>query len=149
MSTKKQKLMQLLSNNELLIDDKIKYIKRFPLFFNLPENFIPILAKISSIEFLNKEKFLTLYGNNKDYVVLIMKGMLKYSATDTEEKIFAKNDIIIRGINLDNFATKLQALSDVSVIKFERKEFFNTIISNKEIVRHILSEASQLTWIVE
>ncbi len=149
MSVKKQKLMQLLSNNELLIDDKIKYIKRFPLFFNLPENIIPNLAKISQIDFLQKDKYLNLYKESNDYIILIMKGMLKYSATDTEEKIFAKNDIIIRGINLDNFASKLQAVSDVAIIKFERKEFFNTIISNKEIVRHILSEASQLTWIVE
>jgi predicted MFS family arabinose efflux permease len=149
MSPKKQKLMQLLSNNEMLIDEKIKYIKRFHLFFNLPDNLIPLIAKISEIIILKKDKFINIYDKNKERIFLIINGTLSYRISENEKKIFAKNDIIIRGINIDNFATKLQANSDLSLIAFDRIEFFNVIISNKEIVRHILSEAQQLTWIID
>ncbi len=148
MSAKKQKLMQLLSNDELLIDDRIKYIKRFSLFFNLPDNLIPVIAKNASVLQLSKDKELNIFKNNDEYIYLVIKGILEYAPSKSEEKIFAKNDIIIRGLNINNFALKLLVKSDSILIAFKRLEFFNTIISNKEIVRHILSESEQLSWIL-
>ncbi len=149
MSQKKQKLMQLLSNNEPLIDTKIKYIKRFPLFFNLPENLIPHLAKSSNIFILEKGKSIDFFQKNVEYLFFLVKGMLKFNASDNLQKIFAKNDIIVRGLNIDNFATTLEVHNDSIIIAFKRIDFFNTLISNKEIVRYILADTENLEWVIE
>ncbi|MBN2891003.1 MAG: MFS transporter [Bacteroidales bacterium] len=149
MSPKKQDLMNLLSNNELLIDGRVKYIKRFPLFFNVPENLIPHLAKIARIKKLSKGSSLDLYENETEYIFMIMRGMLQFETADNTQKIFAKNDIIIRGLNIDSFATSVEATSDCAVIYFKRIDFFNTIISNKEIVRHILADTDQVSWVLD
>ncbi len=149
MSVHKQQLMNLLSNNELLIDDKIKYLKRFPLFFNVPENLLPSLAIHCKIKKVTKGNFLDLFENNTEHIFMIIRGMLQFSSSDNTQKIFAKNDIIIRGLNVDNFATKLEATSDCAIISFNRIAFFNTIISNKEIARHLLADTEQLTWVLD
>ncbi len=149
MSTKKQKLMQYLSNNERLIDDRIKYIKRFPLFFNLPENLIPILAQQAKILVLTKGKNVQFFIDDEEYIFFIIRGMLDFQVSDSNKKIFAKNDIIIRGLNIDNFATTLNVHNDSMLIAFKRLGFFNTIISNKEIVRLILADTENLEWVLE
>lgn len=149
MSNEKQDLMNLLSNNELLIIDKLKYIKRFPLFFNIPENLLPQIAKISKIKRISKDNILNLYENNTEHVYLIVKGIMQFMMPDNNQKIFAKNDIIIRGLNIDSFATKLEASSDSVIICFKRSEFFNTIISNKDIVRYILADTENLSWVLD
>lgn len=149
MSAEKQRLMQLLSNNERLIDDKIKYIKRFPLFFNLPENLIPILAKQSEIIILSKGKTLCFFNEKTEYIFLIVRGMLRFNESNNVQKIFAKNDIIIRGLNIDNFVNNLDVHADSIVIAFKRLEFFDVLISNKEIVRLILADTENLEWVIE
>jgi len=149
MSPQKQKLMQYLSNNEMLIDDKIKYIKRFTLFFNLPDNHIPVFAKHAEIIQVPENQIVNIFSENQEYVFLVIKGNIQYFPTENKEKIFSKNDIIIRGLNINNFTTKLISKTDSVLIAFKRREFFNIIINNKEIVRHILSEAKQLTWILD
>ena len=149
MSTKKQDLMNFLSNNDLLINDKIKYIKRFGLFFNIPENLLPKIAKIAKIKKIAKGRTLDLYENNEEHVFMISKGTLQFSVSDNYQKIFAKNDVIIRGLNVDNFATKLEVTADSVIIYFKRIDFFNTIISNKDIVRYILEDSEQLSWVLD
>ncbi len=148
MSVDKQLLMQKLSNEEILIDEKIKYIKRFYLFFNVPESLIPNIAKYSEIINLKAGSTLPVVRNKKEYIYLILKGLLSYSVSETEEKIFAKNDIIVRGINFDIFAQKLNIVKDSLIIAFPRVDFFNVLISNKDIIRYILSDTSDLTWII-
>lgn len=149
MSVNKQKLMQLLSNDELLIDDKIKYLKRVSLFFNLPDNLVPIIAKHTEIIQLAKDKYINVFNNKQEYIFMILNGSVGLKIDEENEKIFSKNDIIIRGLNINNFVSKLYTLSDSIIIAFNRLEFFNLIISNKEIVRHILSESNQLSWILD
>lgn len=149
MSPEKQKLMQLLSNNERLIDEKIKFIKRFPLFFNLPENLIPLLAKQCEIVVLSKDKKLNFIKNRIEYVFLVIKGIIRFSASESVQKIYAKNDIIIRGLNIDSFATTLEVQSDSLIIAFKRMELFDVLISNKEIVRFILADTDNLEWVLE
>lgn len=149
MTTEKQDLMNLLSNNELLIDDRVKYLKRFPLFFNIPENLLPNLAKVSKIKKIQKDRTLELYDNDAEYIFLLVRGTLQFSTSDNTKKIFVKNDIIIRGLNIDSFATSLTATADSLIIYSRRIDFFNTIISNKEIVRHILADTDQQNWVLD
>ncbi|MBN2663417.1 MAG: hypothetical protein JXR68_07180 [Bacteroidales bacterium] len=149
MSPEKQKLMQLLSNNERLIDDKIKFIKRFPLFFNLPENLIPILAKDANVIVLSKGRSIDFFKNKTEYIFMIVRGMLRFNASENLHKFFAKNDIIIRGLNIDNFASSLEVHNDSIIIAFKRIEFFNAVIGNKEIVRFILADTENLEWVIE
>ncbi len=148
MSVEKQLLMQKLSNEEILIDEKIKYIKRFYLFFNVPESLIPNIAKYAEILNLKAGSSLQIVRNKKEYIYLILKGLLSYSVSETEEKIFAKNDIIVRGINFDIFAQKVNIVKDSLIIAFPRIDFFNILISNKDIIRYILSDTSDLAWII-
>jgi len=148
MSLEKQILMQKLSNEEILIDEKIKYIKRFNIFFNLPEQLLPYIAKIADIIFTKAGKELPIFKGNSEYIYFVINGVLKFSVSDTEEKSFVKNDIIIRELNLDTFAQKLSVEKDSNVIAFKRIDFFNLMISNKDIIRYILADSSELSWIL-
>lgn len=147
MTLDKQLLMQKLSNEEILIDEKIKYLKRFNLFFNLPEQLLPIIAKIAEIIFVKQGKNVPIFKNNTEYIYLVISGLLKYSISETDDKIYAKNDIIIRELNLDTFAQKVQVEKDASLIAFSRIDFFNLLISHKDIIRLILANTTDLSWI--
>ncbi len=149
MSLKKQDLMNLLSNNEPLVDERIKYLKRLPLFFNIPENVLALLSKVARVKMLKVGQELKLYENEVENIFFVVKGKLKFSLSDGTEKIFSKNNVVIRGLNIDSFATKLIAETECLVIYFKRVDFFNTLISRKDIVRHVFADSGHHNWLSE
>ncbi len=138
MSEKKQKLMTKLANNEPLIDDIIRLLKRYSLFFNVPENILTNFAKKVNFTKLAKDQYINIFQKNgKENVIMIIKGTIAF-ITENSEKIFTKNDIIIRGINIDEFANKLYAKKESILLTINRIDFFDALIADKDLIRHIL-----------
>lgn len=148
MSSEKQKLMSKLSNNMLLIDDKVRILKKFPIFFNIPENILAQMAKICEINNYSKNSTFELFNENEEKIIFVVSGMVKFKETEENYTIFAKNDVILRGVNIDDFATSLEVLNDAVICSFNRILFFNLVISNKDLTRFILSDNENKQWIL-
>lgn len=147
MSFEKQKLISKLSNQQPLIDDKIRILKKIPLLFNLPEHLLTHFAKICEIANYSQNSTIEIYKNNKEHIIFVVNGLISFDV-ENENYIFAKNDFIVAGINVDDFTTQLKAYSDSTVIFFERKKFFNLLLNNKDIARYILMDISSKNWIL-
>ena len=146
MSPEKQKLMNILSNNGIILLDKVKLVKRHPLFFHLPETQIVKVAKLLRIKKLNIGKDITIFYENRDHIFIVSKGEIIYNKGEAEEKSFTNNDIVIRGINLDDFANTLTANKDSLILVINRYEFFNLFISEREIILSILNNITSTDW---
>jgi len=143
MSSEKQLLMNTLSNNGQLITDKVKLLKRHPLFFNVPENLIVKIAKLVKVKEVKKnEEVFIEYKKRTDDVVIVIQGALVYNKDKEDETYFFKDDIIIRGTNIDQNANSLTTKKDATLLLINRFEYFNLLLSEKEILRHIFSEAT-------
>ncbi len=143
MSQTKQALMNTLSNNGLLITDKVRLLKRHPLFFKVPENMIVKIAKLVKVKEVKKnEQVFIEYKNRKDDIIIVLKGALVFNKEMEDEAYFFKNDIIIRGTNIDQFANMLVAKKDALLLLINRFEYFNLLMSEKDILRHIFSETT-------
>jgi len=143
MSPEKQMLMNTLSNNGQLISDKIKLLKRHPLFFNVPDNLIVKVAKLIKVKEVKKndEVFIE-YKKRTDDIVIVLQGALVYNKDKEGETYFFKDDIIIRGTNIDENANALLTKKDATLLLINRFEYFNLLLSEKEILRHIFSESN-------
>ncbi len=146
MSKEKQKLLEQLANNAPLITDKIRLLKRLTMFFNVPENILAQLAKKAEIIKLNKNQELEIFNSHQEWIVFILKGSL-FTQAGENKMIYGKNDIIIRGLNIDEFTNKIFAASDSILFRIERLEFFNTLMNEKEIIRYILQSPTEGFWI--
>jgi len=144
MSPQKQALMNTLANNGLLVTDKVRLLKRHPLFFKVPENLLVKVAKLVKIKESKKnEQIYIEYKNRKDDIIIVLKGALVFNKEQEDEAYFFKNDIIIRGTNIDQFANTLLVKKDALLLLINRFEYFNLLMSEKDILRHIFSENTQ------
>ncbi len=142
MSPAKQSLMNVLSNSGKLIPDKVKLLKKHPLFFNVPDNLIVKIAKLVKIKEAKKnEEIFIEYKERKDDIIIVLQGALVYNKEKEDETYFFKDDIIIRGTNIDQYANVLLTKKDAMLLLINRFEYFNLLLSEKEILRHIFSES--------
>ncbi len=146
MSEEKQQLMNILSNNGRLLTDNVKIIKRHPLLFNVPENLIVNIAKYTKIKELKKDEEIELSYKNSDDILFVMKGALIFNKGLEDEQSYSKNDIIIRGLNIDDFANILVAKKDSLIVIINRYNFFDILISEREIIRNILDTINSSKW---
>lgn len=139
MSTDKQLLFASLKSDEPLLMDKIKLMKKHPMFFNVPEYLLMKLAKYIKIRKLNKGDEINLEDESED-VYIMQKGTLCCKESFADDVYFFKNDIIIKGLNLDHGAKSLMAKKDSMLLSINRYEYFNTLIRETEIIPYILDE---------
>ncbi len=134
MSPHKQKLIKILSHNGFLIQDKIKYFKRHPLFFNVAENNLIKIAEISEIVNLNKGMQFDYSSFKEDVVIIILKGHVS-DATHH----FINDQVLIRGINLDIFTQTLNIEENSQLIIIKRTDFFDALISDRYLITEIMA----------
>jgi len=146
MSEKKQQLMNILSNNGRLLTDNVKIIKRHPLLFSVPENLIVDFARLTKVKELKKDDKIQLSYKNSDDILFIMKGTLIFNEGYEDEQYYFKNDLVIRGLNIDDFANILVAKEDAQIIIINRYSFFDILISEREIIRNILDTINVSKW---
>lgn len=142
MSEEKQALHQTLKTDQPLLLEKIKILKKHPMFFNLPEYLLAKIARHSIVKRLNKGDEINLEDAN-DNVFLIMRGTLWVKEAFSEDKYFFKNETVIKGLNLDQGAKGLVAKKDSFIIQINRFEYFGTLMRETEIIPYILDESNR------
>jgi hypothetical protein len=137
MSSDKQLLYAALKSGQPTLTDKIKHLKKQPLFFNVPEYLLAKLARHIEIHTLKKDEEFNVDDEN---VYLVEKGILTCKVVLAGEVSFVKNDIITKGFNLDHDIKTLFAKKDSDILSINRFEYFNTLIRETAIIPYILDE---------
>lgn len=132
----KRIVYQQIVNKEDTISENLKLLRRFYLFYSVPENSLLDLAKIVQFLNLNQNDKIELFENNIEYILILNKGEL-YVENDPKLK-FNKNTILIRGLNLPRNSTTLICSSNkTSVLKVEKNKFFNLLVLNNELLNNL------------
>jgi predicted MFS family arabinose efflux permease len=142
MSDKKKDLLENLSNNGFVIADRIKYLKKHPMFFSVPENYLAKLAQFISVKVLAENEELTIKSNNVDNVIILLRGHLEAKILEDKVIKFGKNDIITSGINLNAKVKTLTSKSKTTVLLANRFDYYNLLVDQTEIMEHIFDEIS-------
>lgn len=141
MSTQKQQLMGELSNSGLILTDKVRLIKRHPMFFNVPENLLVKIAKVLRVKELKKNDELFIeHQMGEDDIIILMKGALVANVKTSYETYFFKYDIVTRGLNIDQNVKSLIAKKESTALLISRFEYFNLLVNQTEMIRQIFSE---------
>lgn len=142
----KQELIDMLKNQDEknLLNERVKLIKRVPLFFNIPENILVKLVKIFKTRLVPKKETITFEDDNgEENIFIVLRGKLMYEHDGEEEIIFVKNDIIIKGHNIRYDANHLTAKMNALVLKGSRYEYFNRMVDEIDIVKHLFQVMSK------
>jgi len=141
MSPAKQQLMSDLSNSGIILNERVKLLKRHPLFFNVPEKLLVKMAKLVVVKEIKKGEEITIRTKSYDEnIIIIMKGTLVTVKEQGSETYFFKYDIVTRGINIDYSINNLIAKKDCTLLFINRFEYFNLLVNETEMIRHIFTE---------
>ncbi len=144
MSPAKQKLMKILAHNGYLLQDKIKLLKRHPLFINTNENHIIKLAQHTDVLELVPGQELDFQKYQSDIVILLMAGSLSFNSQIT----YNSPTIIIKGYNLDEFANILEVKKNSLMLIIKKVDFFDILISDRNLIASILAMPNNINWIL-
>lgn len=136
LTAQKIKIFNDLKNKQNLITENLKLLKRVFLFYSVAEKSLLKLSKIIENLNLKAEDSIELFDNSKEFVIIINKGELESNLSNNIQK-FGKNSILIRGLNLPQKVTSLKAKSNSNILRIERFQFFNLLISNNELINNL------------
>ncbi len=143
MSEPKQEMLSELNHNGFLLADKIKLLKKNPMFFTVPENFLAELARLTTIKFINKDESISAYNKKgNSVVIIIVKGSLQTTDHNGDVIHFNKNDIIIPGINIHKSVKELTAYKPTNTILIDKYDYFNTLLDCTSIINYVLGSMS-------
>jgi len=142
MSEKKKSMLDDLAKNGYLLSERIKLLKKHPLFFRVPENYLAELAKFVRVVNLKAEEELTIVNpDGSNNVVILIKGELEGFDFDNKEVKFEKNRIITHGLNLHPSTQKIKATKESNTLIFNRFDYFNEMLDETNIIQHIFEDA--------
>jgi len=136
----KQELIEILgdiNDTKNLLIERVKLIKRVPMFFSVPENVLVKLVKLLRARKVRRNTDVHFVDENKEEkIFIVLKGPLSFQKTEHDEEIlFDKNDIIVRGINVDQNTEKVSSKRDSQILVGNRYEFFNLLIDEIDIIK--------------
>ncbi len=135
MKPAKQALVQTLSEGGTLLEDKVKLLRRYQLFFSIPDYLLVDLARIVSVHNLNPGDKILFGEGEAEQILILIRGEL-YEDTKTK-KIFSKKIIITPGMNIESDIDYLTASKKSVVLSANRYEYFNLLVDNTGILQHI------------
>ncbi len=138
MSAEKQKMIPIFTESSgYLLPDKVKLLRRFQLFFSIPDQHLVKIAKlIVPISLEKGDRLLSEYQGSDD-IFIMLKGSLSFQPEGKEEIIFRKKIIITRGMNITEDAEYLTAVRKTQVLIINRYKYFNLLVDETEILQHI------------
>ncbi|MEN8119050.1 MAG: MFS transporter [Bacteroidota bacterium] len=143
MSDDKKELLENLSNNGFLIADRIKHLKKHPMFFSVPENYLAKMAKFIRVKIIQAGEEIDITNDdNTNSVVILLRGELEAVNPNNEPVVFGKNDIITLGINLNANVTKLKGKVKTTLLLAKRFDYYNLLVDQTEIMQHIFGEVA-------
>ncbi len=140
LSPEKQSLIPLLKQNENLLLDNVKLLKRIYLFYTVPEKSLLKLANIIRPVKLNKGEYIDFSNtDNEEDIVILIKGKLFFTDKTKVPYDFKRNDLIIKGLNIPQKAKKLKVMKNSYVILINRFEYFNILVVDNELIQHLFN----------
>jgi hypothetical protein len=128
------------SREHLLIVDKLKFLKRHLLFFNVPEKLLVKIAAILTPLEIKKDTILDMTSDvYSKSVIIVMDGLLG-AVGNTSNKNFQKNDVVLLDINFPLDETRLKAKRNTFVFIADRAVYFNLLLDESEILYYIFDD---------
>ncbi|MCD4794530.1 MAG: MFS transporter [Bacteroidales bacterium] len=137
MSPEKQALIDVLSTNGVILQDKVKLLRRYQLFFSIPDFLLVELAEIMTVNVLSKGEKIFFNTNGNENILILIRGELKSDKNKGESLIFSKKIILTPGMNIDNKIEYLIASKKAIVLTTGRYDYFNLLVDNTKILQHI------------
>ena len=143
MTSKKQKLLADLKSGQPILQDKIKLLKKHPMYSNVPEDLIAKIAEYMEVITMKKGDEINIENHDCD-VMFLMKGALCVKEAFGEDGYFFKKDILIKGQNLDLGANSLIAKKDTTIMTINRAIYFDILIRETDILPYIFDENNKV-----
>jgi ATP:ADP antiporter, AAA family len=144
LSKEKQKLSQLLAGEEteakFLLSDRVRLLKRHPLFFSVPENVLLKMAKLFTVKDVSKgETVFIEYNKDSDDIFILAKGQMVFAKGTENEIIYEKDDIIIKGLNLPIEAEYIEGEKLSQLLIANRIDYFNLLTDKTDLIEHVFN----------
>lgn len=136
MSPEKKRLVKTLEDGGVLLQDKVKLLRRYHLFFSIPDYLLVELAELISVINLNKGSKVPFKRDDSDDIVILLRGELEANV-DNETRKFSKKTIITPGLNIDKNIEHLTATKNTVVLVANRYKYFNFLVDNTKILQHV------------
>lgn len=140
LSHEKQKLIDILNETDPIgvLLDRVKLLKRIFLFYTVPEKSLVKLAKlIHACKKKKGDKITFLNKNGLEDIVFLIKGTLVCNLEKSNNMIFDKNDVIIKGLHVPQNIENLDVDKNAYIVFINRFEYFNLLVTDKEIIGHL------------
>ncbi len=148
MSADKQHLYSQLKAEAPLLFDRIKILKKHPMFFNLPEHLLSKIAKNVRVKNMAKGDEINLEESTDD-IFILQKGSLCAKEAFQSDLMFDHNEVIVMGLNLDQGSKALVANTESVVLVINRFTYFNTLVRETEIIPYILDDNNRAMRVQE
>jgi len=137
MSSTKQALIEILSKGGVLLQDKVKLLRRYHLFFSIPDYLLVELAEIVEVKDLAEGDKIFFNKDDAEHIIILIRGGLVYNDSSKNEQKFSKKIILTPGLNIDKDAEFLTASKRAIVLTANRFQYFNFLVDNTKILQHI------------
>ncbi len=137
MSEKKQELKKIFTNKGYLLQDKVKLLRRFQLFFSIPDYLLVKIAELVRPKVLKPGDKITFDYRDSDDIFILLRGVLSFKEGTEDEVVFSKKVIITRGLNIESNADHLIAVKPTEVLIVNRYKYFNLLVDETDILQHI------------
>jgi hypothetical protein len=136
MSPTKKELIKTLNEGGVLLQDKVKLLRRYYLFFSIPDYLLVELAEIITVNNLQKNEKVYFNNEGSEDIFILLRGELISNKNADVEK-FTKKTIITPGLNIDKNTECLIATKKTVVLTVNRYKYFNLLVDNTKILQHI------------
>lgn len=137
MNKRKRDLIGTLTGDGVLLQDKVKLLRRFQLFFSIPDNLLVELAEIIEVKELSPNEKIYFNQDGKEHIIILIRGSLKTDKSTKRELSFNKKIILTPGMNIDSKTEYLLAEKKSKVLIAGRYDYFNLLVDNTKILQHI------------
>ena len=134
----KQKLFALLegtsATGNTLVTDRVKQLRRNPLFFTIPEYSLVKLAEVFNVVPLKVDDRFSIKKGDEEFIAIVLRGEVKEFEGD---KVYKKEDFIARGLSLLTESSEIVALKSTTLLIANRFAYFNLLLDEVEILNQM------------
>lgn len=141
LSDNKKALVDILRKSEkgkaFLLGQKIKLLRRYSLFFTIPEQLLTKLAKLFVVKELKSGDMVSFFDDELENIIIVLQGRLIAAGVDENVHIYETEDFIVLGTNADPLCADFTAIGDTTLLFASRVEYFNLLADEPSIIHHI------------
>lgn len=137
MNDHKKLLIDELSDKGYLLQDKIKLLRKYQLFFSIKDFLLVNLAELVNPVKIKKGESISFTDGTNEWLIILIRGALKTEDDTLNYKEFRKKVIISPGVNVGQDCEKLTATRNSMVLTLDRHMYYNMLVDNTDILQEI------------